>query len=447
MSTTTAPSLFDMTVATPPTRNTQPLINKGTARKLHNMFHPTENAARLKMIYYMPLYTALHLPARWCGNPTCPNTPAPSNPKCPLCKTLFCCADHLDRIHATKEGNELVRNSWCDVVTKTQAVREYLCRVFLEFKTIKGATPEQDTLIFAESETIQQLDYWFWHCTMLGVTWRMLSTLSESEFFDAVQYEPMHRFVDAMGWELSQEGFNMRPKIAGYQTTLVPGAENVFQDITGLYLLCCFAQDLLCSGPGKAQALMTAAALVQASRESFALATHPFVGITLTKDAMRPEFFSGPKATPLAIYLADERLKWPALYYVVQLIPLGLDKDLPMKRRFMFSVGLYVTTKDTMILCSAGTEEEGFGFTSLLPESKTSPWIDKKSFVADLHVGPRDTARWFTRVAELTDPESTAAHREQLVRLLTAMSGALEFPKHPFPVYRLVTARVVMHIV
>lgn len=445
------PSLLDMSFPVP-ARSAKPLINAAEARKLWNCLHPIQNAERLKKGYYMPLYTAVHQAKRWCGNPCCFATPKPTDPVCPLCRTLFCCADHLDAIHQRKEGETLIRNSWCGVVDQTSAVREYLRRVFLEFKRVE--TRGGAVQVFKESETVRMLEYWFWHCVMLGGTWREVSPLKESDFLDTVRHEPLFRFVDAMVWEVSQSGFANRPKPTSDETTLIPGNENVFQDFAGLYVLCCFAQELICSTPGKSQALLNVAALVHATREDFALGLVPkdpaapypgrFVGISLSKDAMRAEFFAGEKAAPLALFNSDEQLHWPARYYVVHLVPLGLTGDL--RRRFLFSIGLYVCPKDSMILCSVGEEKTGFGFTSMLPEIKTNPFIDRSSFVADTHVSHQNTKRWFTRVAELTDPETTPDHREQVLRLLTAAGKNIPFPAD-VPVFRLVTCRVVMNIV
>lgn len=453
---------FDMSINTADMpKPSKPLMDKNTALSLYDKFHYADRAAPKGMTYYVPHYVKLHQTQRWCGHPDCPRPVKKEDAKCPLCGTLFCSESHLVQVHGGKTGSEV--NSHCGKVNQTSAVRTWFLNVFTNFNSEKLPGDEEPRVIFKEYKLIQQLEFWLMKTIFSGRSYSTLSTLNRNDFIKAVETVPLHTTVDGMGSIVRVHGFGaagleQRKHQTSKTTVIKCEEENVFQDMAGLLVFLSLGLDFLTNHRSRAQMLMSAAALVHASGHDSAFVTESYTAISLTDDGIRPAFVTGEKlASPFNIYKTDQLVQWPACYYVIMLVPVGIV-DPVQRRAMMFSVGVYATAKDSMVFASAGmSDQEGFGFISFVAHAQdtlVNPWINRSALGSKQHLSVNDTERWFKRISELTaldvkdDPEngSTSTGREAIIRDRLGISDKLKFPL-PFPRYRLVTARLVMHIV
>jgi len=226
------------------------------------------------------------------------------------------------------------------------------------------------------------------------------------------------------------------------------GGENILPDLAGYTILLLLGLDVLSNNTSRSQLFMTAAAMIHASCVDPAFDNEYFVGVTQTPDGIRPEFMYGTRASPLSIYKADQLTGWPVCYYSIMLVPLELE-DVHVHREFKFSVGLFVTPKDGIVLASAGTPNHGFGVLSLLrahEAPKANLYVDPKAMGSQPHLRHADIERWLTKITDLTDKESTSVHREQVIRDALAIGKRIKYSR-AFPHYRIVTTRVIVNIV
>lgn len=415
---------------------------------LYAKLHPIERTALKGERFYMPLYMALHQTQRWCGNPGC-HRPVSAEAKCSVCRTLFCGPKCREYIHAGQ--NRPRKNdeppSWCGRVDQTEAIRNYMANLFL-----LSEDPDK-TNSFVEYRLVQQLEEWFMTALALGKDYKTLSSLSKEELRGIFKDTPAYKFVDAAGLDMLDHGIPP-PSDQGKKTVFFKcGRENILPDAAGLVGFLCMGLDFLSNNASRAAMLMSAAAVVHASRSRGPFHETLFVGISQTADAIRPEFLTDETlASPLAIFKADQGTGWPACYYCITLVPLG-DMDDATRRTMQFSAGLYVTPKDAIVIGAAGMKQNdgmvGYGIISLLrahAAPKANEYVNPKAAGAEKHLDLSAAERWLKRLNDLTGEESTATHRESVVREALAIGKKIKYPV-PFPRYRLVTARVIMNIV
>ncbi len=415
---------------------------------LYYKLHPIERTALKGERYYVPLYTALHQTRRWCGNPGCHRPVSPAA-KCTICRTLFCGDKCRTYIHT---GQNRVRKagepaSWCGRVDQTEAVRNYMGNIFL-----LSENPDEENY-FVEYCLVQQLEEWFMLALALGKEYKTLSTLTNEELSVIFKDTPAYKFVDAAGLDMLEHGVPP-PADQGKKTVFFKcGRENILPDAAGLIGWLCMGLDFLGNNASRAAMLMTAAAMVHASRVKSPWADTLFVAISQTVDGIRPMFLTGEaEASPLSIFKADQAAGWPACYYCIGLVPLGEMDDMT-RRAMQFSVGLYVTPKDAMVIGAAGMKVGdgmvGYGIISLLrahTAPKANAYVNHKAAGAAQHLDLSGAERWLRRLNDLTEEDGTAAHRESVIREALAIGNKIKYPV-PFPRYRLVTCRVIMNIV
>jgi hypothetical protein len=218
--------------------------------------------------------------------------------------------------------------------------------------------------------------------------------------------------------------------------------------MAGLIVMHILALDVMCNNASRSQVFMTAAAMIHASRMNPKFDNEAFVGVSQSSDAVRPEFITGAAASPLAMYKADQLRGWPVCYYCIMLVPLDV-KDKLISRAMRFCVGLYVTPKDGMVIAAAGTAEAGFGIISLLRahESDANAYVNRKAPGAQKHLDHAAIGRWLTKLADITDKDSSAVHREMVIRDALAIDKKVKYPMVAFPRYRIVSCRVIVNIV
>lgn len=448
---TELPVLIDSDDECLPASKNEPDPNVLTDQERDNLYyklHPSEKTALKGARFYMPLYTALHQTQRWCGNPGC-HRPVSPEAKCTVCRTLFCGAKCREYIHSgqNRHRQEDHPPSWCGQVDKTEAIRNYLAKLLL-----LSEDPDK-TNAFVEYLLIQQLEEWFMLALALGKDYKTLSTLSKEELRVVFKDTQAYKFVDAAGMDMCEHGVPPSADHGKMTVFFKCGRENILPDAMGLIGFLCMGLDFLSNNASRAAMLMTAAAMVHASRSRGPFNETLFVGISQSPDAIRPEFLTGETlASPLAIFKADQLTGWPACYYCINLMPLG-ELDDATRRLMQFSVGLYVTHKDGMVIGSAGMKKDdgmvGYGMLSLLRAHavpKANVYVNPKAAGAAKHLDLNAAERWLKRLNDLTVEESTAAHRESVIREALAIGRKVTYPV-PFPRYRLVTCRVIMNIV
>jgi len=446
-----------MTTSIPSIKRVPTPLTDEQATAIYAMLHPAEEAMKKKGLpYYRPLYTALHQTKRWCGNPACYR---PVNPdiECKLCGTQCCGKKCFTIIHKGKEGvkpdkEKLV--SGCGIFNQTISIRNYLNHVFLV-----SPDPDENLTIFKEYRVIQVLEEWLTQIIFHGANYNILSTLTKEEMMEKSKHVPLEEFVEVMGEDIRGVGMDIPYRGTRQTRMFFCGCENVHQELSGMILTIYMAIEILHNSEARAQLIMTAVGMVHASRPLDKFNKIPFIGVSMNlPDAIRPEFITDQAlASPLAIYQSDQKLKWPAYYYTFMLVPLNMP-NVVVRRSMQFCVGLYVTTKDALVIASAGTELTGFGILSLLrahASSDANPHVNHKAFGAQPHMTPNDTERWIKRLEGLTIPDvsesdaengSSTAGREAIIRELLAIDKKVKYPV-PFPVYRIVTSRVIVNIV
>jgi len=429
---------------------------------LYKKLHPIEDAASRDHRYYVPLYVGLHQEVRWCGNPAC-YRPVSKEAMCPTCKTLFCGQKCRELIHS---GKNRPQNSdqpacHCGRVDQTEALRNYLTNMFIRPQNPddleRRAVNPRHVVPFMEYRLIQVLEEWLMLALVHGSDYRLLSILPKDALIPALQRNEAFKFLDATGLDINEHGIKQLPQKDNGTRVFQCAQENILPDLAGLVVLLLLPIDFLFNGAARSQVLMTAAAMVHASRVEAPWHNDAYVGISQTPDAIRPDFITGETlASPLAIYQADQKLGWPVCYYCIMLVPLGI-KDNATRRAMQFCVGLYVTPKDAIVIGSAGTSEAGYGIISLLRAhaSTANPCINRKAPGSEKHLDRNATERWLKRLNDLTAPEaesvnsetgSTPAHREGIIRDALAIGRKIKYPV-AFPRYRLVTCRVIVNIV